>query len=86
MTTQTAKSKAEKTRNDKACAQGHGGDSSKGITNNVKAFGNDLNFMVGGSKHAFKYEKIKSHASGGLITATHHALVGSAGPPAICTF
>lgn len=59
---------------------GKAGDIRKGITNNVKAFGNDLNFMVGGSKHAFKYEKIKSHASGGLITATHHALVGEAGP------
>lgn len=59
---------------------GKAGDIRKGITNNVKAFGNDLNFMVGGSKHAFKYEKIKSHASGGLITASHHALVGEAGP------
>lgn len=59
---------------------GKAGDIRKGITNNVKAFGNDLNFMVGGSKHTFKYEKIKSHASGGLITATHHALVGEAGP------
>ena len=59
---------------------GKAGDIRKGITNNVKAFGNDLNFIVGGSKHTFKYEKIKSHASGGLITATHHALVGEAGP------
>lgn len=59
---------------------GKAGDIRKGIANNVKAFGNDLNFMVGGSKHTFKYEKIKSHASGGLITATHHALVGEAGP------
>lgn len=59
---------------------GKAGDIRKGITNNVKAFGNDFNFMVGGSKHTFKYEKIKSHASGGLITATHHALVGEAGP------
>lgn len=59
---------------------GKAGDIRKGITNNVKAFGNDLNFMVGGSKHAFKYEKIKSHASGGRITATHGALVGEAGP------
>lgn len=59
---------------------GKAGDIRKGVTNNVKAFGNDLSFMVGGSKHTFKYEKIKSHASGGLITATHHALVGEAGP------
>ena len=59
---------------------GKAGDIRKGITNNVKAFGNDLNFMVGGSKHTFKYEKIKSHASGGKIIATHHALVGEAGP------
>ena len=59
---------------------GKAGDIRKGVTNNVKAFGNDLSFMVGGSKHTFKYEKIKSHASGGSITATHHALVGEAGP------
>lgn len=59
---------------------GKAGDIRKGVTNNVKAFGNDLRFMVGGSKHTFKYEKIKSHASGGSITATHHALVGEAGP------
>lgn len=59
---------------------GKAGDIRKGITNNVKAFGNDLAFASGHSKHTFKYEKIKSHASGGLITATHHALVGEAGP------
>lgn len=59
---------------------GKAGDIRKGVTNNVKAFGNDLSFMVGHSKHTFKYEKIKSHASGGRITATHHALVGEAGP------
>ena len=59
---------------------GKAGDIRKGVTNNVKAFGNDLSFMVGGSKHTFKYEKIKSHASGGSITTTHHALVGEAGP------
>lgn len=59
---------------------GKAGDIRKGVTNNVKAFGNDLSFMFGGSKHTFKYEKIKSHASGGSITATHHALVGEAGP------
>lgn len=59
---------------------GKAGDIRKGITNNVKAFGNDLAFATGHSKHTFKYEKIKSHASGGLITATHHALVGEAGP------
>lgn len=59
---------------------GKAGDIRKGITNNVKAFGNDLVFASGHSKHTFKYEKIKSHASGGLITATHHALVGEVGP------
>lgn len=59
---------------------GKAGDIRKGITNNVKAFGNDLAFASGHSKHTFKYEKVKSHASGGLITATHHALVGEAGP------
>lgn len=59
---------------------GKAGDIRKGITNNVKAFGNDLAFASGHSKHTFKYEKIKSHASGGRITATHHALVGEAGP------
>lgn len=59
---------------------GKAGDIRKGITNNVKAFGNDIVYAGGGSKHTFKYEKIKSHASGGLITATHHALVGEAGP------
>lgn len=59
---------------------GKAGDIRKGVTNNVKAFGNDLSFMVGGSKHTFKYERIKSHASGGSIIATHHALVGEAGP------
>ena len=59
---------------------GKAGDIRKGITNNVKAFGNDLAFASGHSKHTFKYEKIKSHASGGRITASHHALVGEAGP------
>lgn len=59
---------------------GKAGDIRKGITNNVKAFGNDLAFASGHSKHTFKYEKIKSHASGGKIIATHHALVGEAGP------
>lgn len=59
---------------------GKAGDIRKGVTNNVKAFGNDLAFASGHSKHTFKYEKIKSHASGGLITASHHALVGEAGP------
>jgi SLT domain-containing protein len=59
---------------------GKAGDIRKGITNNVKAFGNDLAFASGHSKHTFKYEKIRSHASGGLITVTHHALVGEAGP------
>ena len=59
---------------------GKAGDIRKGVTNNVKAFGNDLVFATGHSKHTFKYEKIKSHASGGKITVTHHALVGEAGP------
>lgn len=59
---------------------GKAGDIRKGVTNNVKAFGNDLAFASGHSKHTFKYEKVKSHASGGRITATHHALVGEAGP------
>lgn len=59
---------------------GKAGDIRKGITNNVKAFGNDIVYAGGGSKHTFKYEKIKSHASGGKITATHHALVGEVGP------
>lgn len=59
---------------------GKAGDIRKGVTNNVKAFGNDLAFATGHSKHTFKYEKIKSHASGGRITASHHALVGEAGP------
>ena len=59
---------------------GKAGDIRKGVTNNVKAFGNDLAFASGHSKHTFKYEKIKSHASGGRITASHHALVGEAGP------
>lgn len=59
---------------------GKAGDIRKGITNNVKAFGNDIVYAGGGSKHTFKYEKIKSHASGGRVTATHHALVGEAGP------
>lgn len=59
---------------------GKAGDIRKGVTNNLKAFGNDIAYAGGGSKHTFKYEKIKSHASGGSITATHHALVGEAGP------
>ncbi|WP_036075697.1 hypothetical protein, partial [Limnohabitans sp. Rim47] len=52
----------------------------KGITNNLKGFGNDLNRAAGGSGKAFKYEKIKSHATGGLIGSAHRALVGEAGP------
>lgn len=59
---------------------GKAGDIRKSVTNNLKAFGNDIAYAGGGSKHTFKYEKIKSHASGGSITATHHALVGEAGP------
>lgn len=48
--------------------------------NNVKAFGNDLNYARGGSGKAFKYTKIKSHANGGAMYSTHAALVGEAGP------
>ena len=59
---------------------GKAGDIRKGVTNNVKAFGNDLAFATGGSKHTFKYEKISSHAAGGHITSSHTALVGEAGP------
>lgn len=59
---------------------GKAGDIRKGITNNLKGFGNDLNRGTGGSGKAFKYEKIKSHATGGLIGSAHRALVGEAGP------
>jgi len=59
---------------------GKAGDIRKGITNNLKGFGNDLNLATGGSGKAFKYEKIKSHATGGLIGSAHRALVGEAGP------
>lgn len=59
---------------------GKAGDIRKGITNNVKAFGNDVSYAFGGSKHTFKYEKIKGHAAGGYITSGHAALVGEAGP------
>lgn len=59
---------------------GKAGDIRKGITNNLKGFGNDLNRAAGGSGKAFKYEKIKSHATGGLIGSAHRALVGEAGP------
>lgn len=59
---------------------GKAGDIRKGITNNLKGFGNDLNRATGGSGKAFKYEKIKSHATGGLIGSAHNALVGEAGP------
>ncbi len=59
---------------------GKAGDIRKGITNNVKAFGNDVSYAFGGSKHTFKYEKIKGHAAGGYITSGHTALVGEAGP------
>ena len=59
---------------------GKAGDIRKGITNNLKGFGNDLNRATGGSGKAFKYEKIKSHATGGLIGSAHRALVGEAGP------
>lgn len=59
---------------------GKAGDIRKGITNNVKAFGNDVSYAFGGSKHTFKYEKIKGHAAGGYIASGHVALVGEAGP------
>lgn len=52
----------------------------KGTKNNVKAFGNDINYAFGGSGKAFKYTKIKSHANGGAMHSTHGALVGEAGP------
>lgn len=48
--------------------------------NNLKAFGNDINYASGGSGKAFKYTKIKSHANGGAMYSTHAALVGEAGP------
>lgn len=56
------------------------GDIRKGITNNLKGFGNDLDRAAGHSGKAFKYEKIKSHATGGYIGSAHRALVGEAGP------
>ena len=51
-----------------------------GTKNNVKAFGNDINYALGGSGKAFKYTKINSHANGGAMRSTHGALVGEAGP------
>lgn len=48
--------------------------------NDAKAFGNDISYALGGSKHAFKYTKVKSHARGGSMHTTHDALVGEAGP------
>lgn len=59
---------------------GKAGDIRKGITNNLKGFGNDLDRAAGHSGKAFKYEKIKSHATGGYIESAHRALVGEAGP------
>lgn len=59
---------------------GKAGDIRKGITNNLKGFGNDLDRATGHSGKAFKYEKIKSHATGGFIGSAHRALVGEAGP------
>ena len=59
---------------------GKAGDIRKGITNNLKGFGNDLDRAAGHSGKAFKYEKIKSHATGGYIGSAHRALVGEAGP------
>nr|DAO85763.1 MAG TPA: minor tail protein [Caudoviricetes sp.] len=52
----------------------------KGTKNNVKAFGNDINYALGGSRHKYKYEKFDTHAAGGAITSSHAALVGEAGP------
>ena len=52
----------------------------KGTKNNVKAFGNDINYALSGSRHKYKYEKIPSHATGGQIISSHAALVGEAGP------
>lgn len=56
------------------------GDWAKKRGNNLKAFGNDLDYARGGSGKAFKYTKIKSHANGGTMYSTHGALVGEAGP------
>lgn len=56
------------------------GDWAKKRGNNLKAFGNDLDYARGGSGKAFKYTKIKSHANGGATHSTHVALVGEAGP------
>lgn len=51
-----------------------------GTKNNVKGFANNISYATGGSKHAFKYDKFKSHARGGQIASSHTALVGEAGP------
>lgn len=51
-----------------------------GSKNRAKAFANDISYATGGSKHAFKYDKFKSHATGGYIGSAHNALVGEAGP------
>lgn len=51
-----------------------------GGSNRLKAFGNDLSYAAGGSKHTFKYSKMPSHATGGLMATSHLALVGEAGP------
>ena len=56
------------------------GDWAKKHGNNLKAFGNDLDYARGGSGKAFKYTKIKGHANGGLMHSTHGALVGENGP------
>lgn len=48
--------------------------------NDTKAFGNDIDYALGGSGKALKYTKIKSHANGGAMYSTHAALVGEAGP------
>lgn len=56
------------------------GDWAKKRGNDLKAFGNDLDYARGGSGKAFKYTKVKAHATGGLMTTSHGALVGEAGP------
>ena len=48
--------------------------------NDIKGFGNDVNYAFGGSGKAFKYTNVKSHANGGVMYSTHAALVGEAGP------
>ncbi len=56
------------------------GDWRKKRTNDLKAFGNDISYAFGGSRDAFKYEKVPAHATGGVVANSHGALVGEAGP------